>query len=70
VVRPATGKSRLFQSSGDAAGECMLLEAYSVSHGKSYAFSRVALLVDFGIEEGNDKAERRERSEGSSLDPH
>src|SRR5260370_925677 len=41
VAEPGTGKSRLFHEfKATLPGECKLLEAYSVSHGKSYPISR------------------------------
>jgi hypothetical protein len=74
VAEPGTGKSRLFHEfKATLPGECKLLEAYSVSHGKSYAYLPVLALLGryFGIEEGDDRAERREKIQSrlNALDP-
>jgi predicted ATPase len=54
-------------------GDCKVLEAYSVSHGKASAYLPVLeLLYDyFGIEDADDKAERRAKIETriTALDP-
>jgi class 3 adenylate cyclase/predicted ATPase len=59
-----TGKSRLFYEFKAAIpGECKVLEAYSVSHGKASAWLPVLELLRkyFGIADGDEAATRREK---------
>jgi predicted ATPase len=74
VAEAGTGKSRLFyEFKATLPAECKLLQAYSVSHGKASAWLPVLeLLYDyFGIEDADDKAQRRGKIEHrlSALDP-
>ena len=74
VAEAGTGKSRLvYEFKAMLPGDCKVLEAYSVSHGKASAYLPVLeLLYDyFGIEEADDKAKRRTKIEAriSVLDP-
>src|SRR6185437_7526644 len=68
------GKSRLVHEfKAMLPGECRLLEAYSVSHGKASAYLPVLGLLNkyFEINESDDNAERRYKIESrlSALDP-
>src|SRR5216683_1431757 len=74
VAEAGTGKSRLvYEFKAMLAGDCKVLEAYSVSHGKASAYLPVLELLYgyFGIEEADDKAARRAKIETriSALDP-
>jgi hypothetical protein len=74
MAEAGTGKSRLFHEfKASLPGECKLLEAYSVSHGRASAWLPVLeLLRDyFGIVDANDAAARREkvRAALATLDP-
>src|SRR6202043_1476243 len=74
VGEAGAGKSRLmYEFKATIPDECKVLEAYSVSHGKASAWLPVLeLLYDyFGIEDADDKAERRGKIEHrlSALDP-
>src|SRR6266851_3408835 len=74
VAEAGTGKSRLvYEFKAMLPGECKVLEAYSVSHGKASAYLPVLeLLYDyFGIEGADDAAQRRGKIEMrlGSLDP-
>src|SRR5260370_14062647 len=69
-----TGKSRLvYEFKAMLPGDCKVLEAYSVSHGKASAYLPVLELLYgyFGIEDADDKAARRDKIEArlSELDP-
>ncbi len=74
VAEAGTGKSRLvYEFKAMLSGDCKVLEAYSVSHGKASAYLPVLELLYryFGIEETDDKAARRDKIEKrlSALDP-
>ena len=74
VAEAGTGKSRLvYEFKAMLPGDCKVLEAYSVSHGKASAYLPVLeLLYDyFGIEGADDAAQRRGKIEMrlGSLDP-
>jgi predicted ATPase/class 3 adenylate cyclase len=74
VGEAGAGKSRLMYEFKTAIpDECKVLEAYSVSHGKASAWLPVIeLLYDyFGIEDADDKAQRRDKIERrlGALDP-
>jgi predicted ATPase len=74
VAEAGTGKSRLvYEFKALLPGDCKLLEAYSVSHGKASAYLPVLELLYryFGIKETDDKAARRDKIEKrlSALDP-
>src|SRR6202022_4046529 len=69
-----TGKSRLiYEFKAALPGDCKMLEAYSVSHGKASAYLPVLELLYryLGIEDADDKAARRAKIERriSALDP-
>jgi len=73
VGEAGAGKSRLlYEFKATIPDGCKVLQAYSVSHGKASAWLPVlALLYDyFAIEDGNDKACRRDKIERrlSALD--
>jgi class 3 adenylate cyclase len=74
VAEAGTGKSRLYyEFKATLPGEFMVLEAYSVSHGKASAWLPVLELLRkyFGIADGDDTATRREkvRAALTALDP-
>jgi predicted ATPase/class 3 adenylate cyclase len=74
VGEAGAGKSRLiYEFEALLPGECKLLKAYSVSHGKASAYLPVlALLYDyFDIKDADQKVQRRDKVEGrlSALDP-
>src|SRR6266849_6693719 len=74
VAEAGTGKSRLvYEFKALLPGDCEVLEAYSVSHGKASAYLPVLELLYryFGIEDADDKAARRDKIEArlSALDP-
>ena len=74
VAEAGTGKSRLvYEFKAMLPGDCKVLEAYSVSHGKASAYLPVLeLLYDYyGIAEADDKAARRTKIEArlGALDP-
>jgi predicted ATPase len=74
VAEAGTGKSRLvYEFKAMLPGDCKVLEAYSVSHGKASAYLPVLQLLYwyFGIEEPDDKAARRDKIQRrlSALDP-
>jgi predicted ATPase len=74
VAEAGTGKSRLvYEFKAMLPGDCKVLEAYSVSHGKASAYLPALELLYryFGIEEADDKAARRAKLEArlSALDP-
>src|SRR6266851_2437985 len=74
VAEAGTGKSRLFyEFKAMLPGDCKVLEAYSVSHGKASAYLPVLELLYryFGIEDADDKVPRRAKIETrlSALDP-
>jgi class 3 adenylate cyclase/predicted ATPase len=64
------GKSRLFfEFKATAQAGCLVLEAFSVSHGKAAAYVPVIELLDnyFEIEAGDDARRRREKITGKVL---
>ena len=64
VAEAGTGKSRLFHEFKRLVpADCMLLEAYSVSHGRASAYQPVLEMLHgyFGIEGGDDSTRRREK---------
>ena len=64
------GKSRLtYEFKAVAAGDCLLLEAYSVSHGKASAYLPVIEMLHgyFGIDSADDGRKRREKVIGKLL---
>ncbi len=74
VAEAGTGKSRLlYEFKAMLPGDCKVLEAYSVSHGKASAYLPVLELLYryFGIEETDDKTARLAKVETriSALDP-
>src|SRR5712692_8432865 len=74
VAEAGTGKSRLvYEFKAMLPGDCKVLEAYSVSHGKASAYLPVLELLYryFGIEDADDKTARRAKIERriSALDP-
>src|SRR5579864_3066404 len=74
VGEAGAGKSRLmYEFKATIRDGCKVLEAYSVSHGKASAWLPVIeLLYDyFGIEDADDKAQRRGRISAAlaTLDP-
>src|SRR5712692_10320771 len=74
VAEAGTGKSRLvYEFKAMLPGDCKVLEAYSVSHGKASAYLPVLELLYgyFGIEDADDKVPRRAKIETrlSALDP-
>jgi class 3 adenylate cyclase/predicted ATPase/ribosomal protein L40E len=74
VAEAGTGKSRLvYEFKAMLPGDCKVLEAYSVSHGKASAYLPVLELLYryFGIEDADDKAARQARIKTriNALDP-
>jgi class 3 adenylate cyclase/predicted ATPase len=74
VAEAGTGKSRLvYEFKRLVPDDCKVLEAYSVSYGKASAYLPVLELLYryFGIEDPDDKSERRAKVETriSALDP-
>src|SRR5229473_3376159 len=74
VAEAGTGKSRLvYEFKAMLPGDCKVLEAYSVSHGKASAYLPVLELLYryFGIEDADDKTARRAKIETriTALDP-
>jgi len=66
VAEAGTGKSRLgYEFKAMLPGDCKVLEAYSVSHGKASAYLPVLELLYqyFGVEDVDDKAARRAKME-------
>ncbi len=64
------GKSRLtYEFKAVAAGDCLVLEAYSVSHGKASAYLPVIEMLHgyFGIDSTDDGRKRREKVIGKLL---
>ena len=67
---PGLGKSRLFyEFKLLSQGGCLVLEAYSVSHGKATAYLPVIELLKsyFDIQAGDDERKRREKVTGKVL---
>jgi class 3 adenylate cyclase/predicted ATPase len=74
MAEPGVGKSRLFfEFKSMSRSGCMVLETFSVSHGKASAYLPVIDLLHgyFGIETGDDGRKRREKVNGRivTLDP-
>src|SRR5216683_702853 len=74
VAEAGTGKSRLvYEFKAMLPGDCKVLEACSVSHGKASAYLPVLELLYryFGIEGTDDPGRRREKATGriAALDP-
>jgi class 3 adenylate cyclase len=74
VADAGTGKSRLvYEFKQLIPSDCKVLEAYSVSHGKASAYLPVLELLYqyFGIEDADDRAQRRAKIEArlGALDP-
>ena len=68
---PGLGKSRLFyEFKLLAVGGCLVLEAYSVSHGKATAYLPVIELLKnyFQIQQGDDERARRQKVIGGVLE--
>jgi class 3 adenylate cyclase/tetratricopeptide (TPR) repeat protein len=64
------GKSRLtYEFKAVAAGDCLILEAYSVSHGKASAYLPLVEMLHgyFGIDSADDGRKRREKVIGKLL---
>jgi class 3 adenylate cyclase/tetratricopeptide (TPR) repeat protein len=70
VAEPGVGKSRLFHEfkTRNQLG-WMVLEAFSVSHGKASAYAPAIDLLNgyFGIDAGDDARKRREKVTGKAL---
>jgi predicted ATPase len=67
MAEAGTGKSRLFyEFKAVSQSGCMVLETFSVSHGKASAYLPIIELlhVYFGIETGDDGRKRREKVTG------
>jgi class 3 adenylate cyclase len=74
VAEASAGKSRLvYEFKAMLPGDCKVLEAYSVSHGKASLSQPVLELLYgyFGLDTGDDKSERRVKIETrlNALDP-
>lgn len=72
VAEAGTGKSRLyFEFKAVSQSGWMVLEAYSVSHGKASAYLPVIDLLHgyFAIEAGDEVRKRREKVTGRVLAP-
>jgi hypothetical protein len=70
VAEPGVGKSRLFfEFKAGHQSDWMVLEAFSVSHGKASAYGSVIDLLNgyFAIEAGEDARRRREKITGKLL---
>jgi class 3 adenylate cyclase/tetratricopeptide (TPR) repeat protein len=70
IADPGVGKSRLFyEFKASSQSGCMVLEAYSVSHGKASAYLPVIELLKnyFEITSEDDERKRRERILGKVL---
>ena len=70
VGEPGVGKSRLFfEFKARSRSGCLLLETFSVSHGKASAYLPVIELLKnyFGIEAEDDDRKRREKVNGKVL---
>jgi predicted ATPase len=70
VGEPGVGKSRLFfEFKAIAEGGCLVLEAYSISHGKASAYLPVIELLRcyFQIAAEDDERRRREKVAGKVL---
>jgi class 3 adenylate cyclase len=67
VAEPGVGKSRLFfEFKSVSQSECLVLETFSVSHGKASPYCPVIELLHgyFGVEAGDGTPERREKVAG------
>jgi len=70
IGEAGVGKSRLtFEFKAVAEGDCLMLEAYSLSHGKASAYLPLIEMLHgyFGIESADDGRKRRERVIGKLL---
>jgi predicted ATPase/class 3 adenylate cyclase len=70
VAEPGVGKSRLFfEFKAVAQSGCIVLEAFSISHGKASAYLPVIDLLHgyFKISAGDDRRSRREKMTGRVL---
>src|SRR5215470_9769300 len=70
IADPGVGKSRLvYEFKAGAHAGCLVLEAYSVSHGKASAYLPVLEMLReyFEIGSGDDDRKRRERILGKVL---
>jgi class 3 adenylate cyclase/predicted ATPase len=70
IAEPGVGKSRLFHEfKAVSQSECMVLEAFSVSHGKASAYLPVIDLLYgyFEITSEDDERKRREKAGGKVL---
>jgi class 3 adenylate cyclase/tetratricopeptide (TPR) repeat protein len=70
VAEPGVGKSRLFfEFKAGHQSDWMVLEAFSVSHGKASAYGPVIDLLNgyFAIEAGDDARKRQEKVTGKLL---
>jgi len=70
IGEAGVGKSRLtYEFKAVAAGDCPILEAYSVSHGKASAYLPVIEMLHgyFGIDSSDDGRKRREKVIGKLL---
>ena len=71
MAEPGVGKSRLyFEFKAVAQSDCMVLEAYSVSHGKASAYVPVVELLRkyFRIVSEDDPRQRRQKVIGKLLE--
>jgi predicted ATPase len=67
MAEAGTGKSRLFyEFKAVSQSSCMVLETFSVSHGKASAYLPIIDLLHgyFGIDTGDDGRKRREKVPG------
>jgi class 3 adenylate cyclase len=67
MAEPGVGKSRLFyEFKAVSQSGCMVLETFSVSHGKASAYLPIIDLLHgyFGIDAGDDSRKRREKITG------
>jgi class 3 adenylate cyclase/predicted ATPase len=70
IGEAGVGKSRLiYEFKAVAAGDCLILEAYSISHGKASAYLPVIEMLYgyFGIDSSDDGRKRREKVIGKLL---
>ncbi len=70
IGEAGVGKSRLiYEFKAVAAGDCLILEAYSMSHGKASAYLPVIEMLHgyFGIDSADDGRKRREKVIGKLL---
>ena len=70
IGEAGVGKSRLiYEFKAVAAGDCLILEAYSISHGKASAYLPIIEMLHgyFGIDSADDGRKRREKVIGKLL---